>query len=124
MGATVNPRRYQWPVLAWIRLRLPEGMGSGPTASSRAAPSPPLETLRREPVVTDPRKRIFVQETAHGAGILRILWDADSPGILEAEWREPQRRKVSREELRMFWERTRELLTPVGPLPVEAADPR
>ena len=79
-----------WPVVAWIRLRLPPAppvimLTPGPPP----LPDPPLDILEHEPVVTDPRKRIFAYEEESEGGVVRLVWDAEDPAFLEAEFRMP-----------------------------------
>ena len=119
--------RSHWPVVAWIRLKLPPQpppmilMGSSPPPAS-----PPLEILEPNPVTTDPRKRVFAfEEERSGDWVLRIVWDADDPEVLSAEYRAPiYDRRLPRSEVPGFWAAVKEHITPLGPLPVEAADPR
>jgi len=118
--------RTHWPVVAWIRLKIPPPpppavlLGSLPPP-----PDPPLEILLREPVTTDPRKRIFAFEEEHDGWVLRIVWDADDPGLLEAEYRAPlYNRRLPRSDVPVFWSAVKEKTQPLGTLPVEAADPR
>ena len=118
--------RTHWPVVAWIRLRLPPGpapillMGSTPPP-----PAPPLDILERNPVTTDPRKRIFAfEEERDGGWVLRLVWDTDDPGILEAEYRAPlYRQRLPRSEVPGFWAAVKSHTQPLGPLPVDGADP-
>lgn len=86
---------------------------------------PPLDQLVHNPVTTDPRKRVFAHEEDHGDEVYRLVWDSDDPRILEAELRIPAfGRRPSSEEIRRFWEWIRAQVRTIGPLPVEAADPR
>jgi hypothetical protein len=80
----------------------------------------------RNPVATDPRKRVFALEEERGeAAVVRLVWDADDPEVLEAELRTPGfGRRPSSAEIRSFWDWIRTTVRPIGPLPVEAADPR
>jgi hypothetical protein len=88
-------------------------------------PAPPLDILTFNPVSTDPRKRVFAYEEDRGEWVLRIVWDADDPGILEAEYRAPvYGSRLPREQVPMFWAAVKEKIAPIGPLTVEAADPR
>ncbi len=118
--------RTRWPVQAWIRLRLPV---RPPALSLVAGVSPPtlapLDVLEPNPVPTDPRKRVFAFESEHDGWVLRLVWDADQPELLEAEYRAPRlSARLPPEEVRRFWEEVRRLTAPVGPLPVIGADPR
>jgi hypothetical protein len=119
--------RTHWPVVAWIRLKLPERpapmvlMGSAPPP-----PRPPLDILVRNPVTTDPRKHIYhlEEEREDGAWVLRIVWDQDEPGILEAEYRAPvYNRRLARADVPKFWSAVKEKVGVLGPLAVESADP-
>lgn len=86
---------------------------------------PPLDIMVRNPVMTDPRKRVFSYEEDHGEWVLRLVWDSDDPTILEAEYRAPvYDRRLSREKVPMFWKAVKEKTQPLGLLPVDAADPR
>jgi hypothetical protein len=113
-------------VVAWIRLKLPEGPAPISLVPGVAPPVvPPLDVLEPNPVPTDPRKRVFSFEEDHDAWVLRLVWDADEPELLEAEFRAP--RYGSRpppEEVRTFWGEVKRLTSPIGPLVVDGADPR
>jgi hypothetical protein len=87
---------------------------------------PPLDVLEPNPVTTDPRKRIFAYEREQPGGwVLRIVWDADDPEILEAEYRAPfYRQRLPRESVPTFWAAVKEQTASLGPLPVLGADPR
>lgn len=89
-------------------------------------PAPPLNLLERSPVTTDPRKRVYAYEApGPGDAIVRLIWDADDPTVLEAELRAPYYdRRLPKEEVPKFWASVKALIAPLGPLPVEAADPR
>jgi hypothetical protein len=88
-------------------------------------PDPPLEILEKNPVATDPRKRVYAFEQELETGIVRLIWDADDPELLEAELRAPvYGGRVAGERVREFWSAVKALIAPLGPLPVEAADPR
>ena len=89
-------------------------------------PAPPLDVLERSPVTTDPRKRVYAHEVpGPGGAVLRLIWDADDPEVLEAELRAPYYdRRLPKEEVPKFWAAVKVLIAPLGPLPVEAADPR
>ncbi len=123
---SLGASRTHWPVVAWIRLRLPERpapmlLMPGPPPP----PDPPLELLAPNPVATDPRKRVFAYEEEHGAWVVRLVWDADDPLLLEAECRAPlYGQRLPKAELPKFWAAVKALLAPIGPLPVESADPR
>jgi len=118
--------RTRWPVVAWIRLTLPARPplillmpGIAPP------PNPPLDILMPNPVTTDPRKRVYAYEEERGDWVVRLVWDADDPEILEAECRMPlYDRRLPREEVGQFWAAVKELIAPLGPLKVESADPR
>lgn len=109
---------------AWVRLRVPSPpetlvlMGSLPMP-----PSPPLDLLVPEPVSSDPRKRLFAWEGRWQGGVVRLRWDADAAGLLDAEYRIPERRRIAPKEVRAFWEEVKRRVTPLGPLVVESADP-
>jgi hypothetical protein len=114
-----------WPVVAWIRLKLPARPppvmlmpGTPPP------PDPPLEILAPNPVATDPRKRVYAFEADQGDFVVRLVWDSDDPDLLEAECRAPlYHERLPRAEVARFWAAVKELIAPIGPLPVEAADP-
>jgi hypothetical protein len=117
--------RSHWPVVAWIRLRLPPAphpmtlMGSVPPP-----PDPPLEILLRNPVATDPRKRVFAYEEENEDWVLRLIWDADDPTVLAAEYRAPSYdRRPPKDAVLRFWQAVKQKIAPIGPLPIEAADP-
>ncbi len=118
--------RSRWPVVAWIRLKLP---ARPPTVSLVAGVAPPtiapLDVLEPNPVPTDPRKRVFAFEEDHGSWVARLVWDADQPELLEAEYRAPgYGTRLSPEEVRTFWAEVKRLTRPLGPLVVDGADPR
>jgi hypothetical protein len=118
--------RSHWPVVAWIRLKLPP---PAPvimlTPGLPPPPDPPLEILRPNPVPTDPRKRVFAYEEDHDDWVVRLVWDADDPEVLEAECRQPlYDRRLDRARVTQFWAAVKQLVAPIGPLPVEGADPR
>ncbi len=115
-----------WAVAAWVRFRLPELapplvlLGGSPPP-----PRPPLDLLEPEPVATDPTMRVFAHVTEFAPGLIRIAWRANDPGHLVAEYREPLTvARLPPERVRRFWEALRPLLAEIGPLPIEAADPR
>lgn len=118
--------RSRWPVVAWIRLRVPAAPAPlqlipGPPPP----PTPPLERLAPNPVATDPRKRVFAFEEDHPDWVVRLVWDADDPEILEAECRAPlYGARLPATEVRKFWAAVKVLVAPIGPLPVDGADPR
>ena len=118
--------RSRWPVLAWIRLRLPD---RPPTLSLIAGIAPPvvvpLDVLEPNPVPTDPRKRVYSYEQEQDGWVVRLVWDADQPETMEAEYRAPRYGvRLRPEEVRQFWSVVKQLTKPLGPLPVEGADPR
>jgi len=122
---SLGAARSHWPVVAWIRLRLPDRpapmmLTKGPPPP----PDPPLDLLVANPIVTDPRKRVFAFEEDRGETVGRLVWDSEDPGILEAELRAPSwGRRADPEQVRAFWAWVKEKAAPLGPLPVEAADP-
>lgn len=88
-------------------------------------PDPPLELLTPNPVRTDPRKRVYAYEEEHPSWVVRLVWDADEPELLEAECRAPlYGERLPKEEVAKFWTAVRALLAPLGPLAVDGADPR
>jgi hypothetical protein len=88
-------------------------------------PDPPLDILERNPVATDPRKRVYAFEQEAEGRVVRLIWDADDPDLLEAELRVPvYGGRVPRDQVASFWTAVKALIAPIGPLPVEAADPR
>lgn len=89
-------------------------------------PDPPLDILQPNPVPTDPRKRVYAYEEERPEGwVLRLVWDADDPDLLEAEYRAPvYDRRLPRAQVPEFWAVVKERLQPLGPLPVDSADPR
>jgi hypothetical protein len=115
-----------WPVLAWIRLRLPDP--PAPTmlmAGPPPPPAPPLDILRPEAVATDPTVRLYSHLERFGPGAIRLAWQASEPRALVAEYREPQLvARLPAATVRNFWSVVKERLAELGPLPVEAADPR
>ena len=118
--------RTRWPVVAWIRLTLP---ARPPlillTPGVAPPPNPPLDILVPNPVTTDPRKRVYAYEEERGEWVVRLVWDADDPEVLEAECRMPlYDRRLPTEEVGRFWSAVKELIAPLGPLRVESADPR
>ncbi len=110
----------------WIRLRLPVGPPPVSLVPGVAPPTvPPLDVLEPNPVPTDPRKRVFSHEEEHDTWVLRLVWDADQPELLEAEYRAPRYgARLSAGEVRTFWDAVKKLTSPLGPLSVDGADPR
>jgi hypothetical protein len=124
---SLGASRTHWPVVAWIRLKVPPPeapillLGGTPPP-----PPPPLEIMERNPVTTDPRKKVYAYEEERdgGAWVLRLVWDTDDPELLEAELRAPMaNRRPDGALVRSFWAAVRERIAPLGPLPVLAADP-
>ncbi len=118
--------RSRWPVVAWIRLKLPP---TPPpmmlTPGVPPPPQPPLDVLAPNPVPTDARKRVYAYEEDHDDWTVRLVWDADDPELLEAECRAPYYdRRLPASDVPKFWAAVKALIAPIGPLPVEAADPR
>ena len=113
-------------MVAWIRLTLPPR--PAPTLlmpGPPPPPQPPLEILEPNPVPTDPRKRVFAYEEPHADWVVRLVWDADDERTLEAECRAPlYAGRLPREEVAKFWAAVKALVQPLGPLPVDGADPR
>ncbi len=125
---SLGTARTHWPVVAWIRLKLPPPevpmllMGGVPPP-----PAPPLEILEKNPVSTDPRRKVyaFEEERDGGEWVLRLIWDQDDPELLEAELRAPlASRRPGPSQVRDFWTAVKERVAELGPLPVESADPR
>jgi hypothetical protein len=118
--------KSHWPVVAWIRLKVPAPAAPVMlTPGVPPPPDPPLEILERNPVPTDPRKRVYAFEEEHPDWVVRLVWDADDPEVLEAECRAPlYDRRLPRGEVPKFWAAVKALIAPIGPLPVESADPR
>jgi hypothetical protein len=88
-------------------------------------PDPPLDILAPNPVPTDSRKRVYAYEEDHDDWVVRLVWDADDPDILEAECRAPlYDRRLPRADVPRFWAAVKGLIASLGPLAVEAADPR
>jgi hypothetical protein len=124
---SLGTSRTHWPVVAWIRLKVPPPpppmmlMGTSPPP-----PGPPLDILSRNPVPTDPKKRVWAfEEERPGGWILRLVWDADEPEYLEAEYRAPvYNRRLPRTEVPGFWAAVKEKTSEIGPLAVDSADPR
>jgi hypothetical protein len=123
---SLGASRSHWPVVAWIRLKLP---ARPPPMSLMAGvappPDPPLDVLEPNPVTTDPRKRVYAYEEDRGDWVLRLVWDADDPDLLEAEYRAPiYGGRLPPSEVPKFWSSVKKLTEPIGPLPIDAADPR
>ena len=119
--------RSHWPVVGWIRLRLPPQPAPVMlTPGTPPPPEPPLDFLLRNPVATDPRKRVFAYEEERGSYVLRLAWDADDPDYLEAECRKPlYGARLPPGEVAEFWAAVKALVGPtLGPLRVDSADPR
>ena len=118
--------RTHWPVVGWIRLRLPDR--PAPVALVPGVPpppDPPLDLLAPNPIATDPRKRVYAYEEEHDAWVVRLVWDADDPGMLEAECRAPiYGGRLPAREVPRFWAAVKALTAPLGPLAVDGADPR
>jgi hypothetical protein len=88
-------------------------------------PIPPLDILAPNPVPTDPRRRVYAFEMEKPEWVVRLIWDADDPELLEAECRAPlYGERLARSDVPRFWAAVKELVAPLGPLPVESADPR
>jgi hypothetical protein len=121
LGASGN----HWPVVAWIRLRLPPAAAPMTLLGPPLPPDPPLELLEKNPVATDPRKRVYAFEEDWGENVVRLIWDADDPGFLEAELRAPiYGARLPKEEVAPFWAAVKKLIAPLGSLPIDAADPK
>jgi len=118
--------KSRWPVVAWIRLRLPERPPPLSLIPGVAPPpDPPLDVLEPNPVPTDPRKRVYAYEEDRGSWVLRLVWDADDPELLEAEYRAPiYGARLPAKEVPEFWASVKRLTGPIGPLAVDSADPR
>ncbi|MHB8351435.1 MAG: hypothetical protein ACYDFT_01885 [Thermoplasmata archaeon] len=123
------PQRSEWAhwaVLAWVRFRLPEPAPAVLlTRGPPPPPQPPLDILEPEPVATDPTMRVYAHIEELDGGLIRLAWHANDPDHLVAEYREP--RTIARlppDRVRRFWEALRPMVAELGPLPVEAADPR
>ncbi len=95
-------------------------LGGGPPP-----PDPPLDILSINPVRTDPRRKVYAFEEEKEGWVLRLVWDADEPGVLEGEYRAPiYDRRLVRDQVREFWKAVKEKTAPLGPLPIEGADPK
>ena len=117
--------KSRWPVAAWIRLRLPKLpapvlLMPGPPPP----PDPPLDLLEPNPVPTDPRRRVFAYEEDRGDWVVRLVWDTDDPELLEAECRAPYLgQRLPPSMVAAFWAAVKQLIAPIGPLPIDGADP-
>ncbi|MGI0052786.1 MAG: hypothetical protein ACRECR_00810, partial [Thermoplasmata archaeon] len=88
-------------------------------------PVPPLDLMEAEPVATDPSMRVYAHLADLDPGMIRLAWHANDPTHLVAEYREPRSvARLSPERIRRFWDAVRPMLTELGPVPIEAADPR
>ncbi len=118
--------KSRWPVVAWIRLELPERPAPLTLIPGIAPPpDPPLEFLVPNPVPTDPRRRVFAFEEEHDEFVVRLVWDSEDPGLLEAECRAPlYRGRLPSDKVAEFWAAVKTLVAPIAPLVVESADPR
>jgi hypothetical protein len=123
---SLGTSRSRWPVVAWIRLKLPpQPPPMTLMAGAPPPPAPPLDILEPNPVPTDPRKRVYAVEEDHDAWVVRLVWDADDPELLEAECRAPlYGQRLPKEEVVKFWTAVKALVAPLGALPVDGADPR
>jgi hypothetical protein len=113
-------------VVAWIRLKVPPPPAPMMlTPGPPPPPNPPLDVLEPNPVLTDPRKRVYAFESDRGEFVVRLVWDSDDPELLEAECRAPMHgQRPPPDQVRQFWAAVKELVAPIGPLPIESADPR
>ena len=118
--------RTRWPVVAWIRLRVPPRPTPVLLLGGTPPVVPPLDALEPNPVSTDPRKRVYALEEPLGEdAVLRISWDADDPDVLEAELRAPMYgRRPTPEAVRAFWAAVKARTGELGSLAVDGADPR
>jgi hypothetical protein len=116
----------RWPVLAWLRLKVPEP--PAPLLLTRGPPpppSPPVDWLTPEEVATDPSVRLFTFHERTGEGIVRYVWQGSEPEQLLAEYRAPRYiARLTSAQVRAFWAVVKQRLAELGPLPVEGADPR
>jgi hypothetical protein len=116
--------RTHWPVVAWIRLSVPPPPAPMVLSGAPPHPDPPLDELAPNPVTTDPRRRVWALEEERDGWILRLVWDADDPTVLSAECRAPlYSGRPDRAMVNEFWEAVRAKTRPLGPRPVEGADP-
>jgi hypothetical protein len=114
-----------WPVRAWIRLKLPSPPPPLVLLGSPPPPEPPLPILVRRPIVTDPRRAIYTFEEPFEEGAVRLVWNPEEPEGLVAEFRLPELGpRLSSDRVRRFWAAVKARVGELGPLPVEAADPR
>ncbi len=122
---SLGTSKAHWPVVAWIRLRVPPPAAPVMlTGGPPPPPDPPLDTLSPNPVPTDPRRRIYASEEDVADGVLRLVWDSDDPEFLEAELRAPfYGGRLPPDRVREFWREVKERTRPLGPLPVDGADP-
>lgn len=115
-----------WPVVAWIRLRVPPP--PAPMMLTRGPPPPPLppaDWLENEGVPTDPSVTLYSFLEPHGDGAIRYVWAGASPELLLAEYRIPgYLARLPPGEVRRFWAAVKARLGELGPLPVDGADPR
>lgn len=117
--------RTHWPVNAWIRLRLPAAAPLLTLMGTPPPPDPPLEILSRNPVPTDPRRKVWSFEEEHDDWVLRLIWDEDDPEMLAAEYRSPTYgHRPTSGEVSLFWKTVKEKTASLGPLRIEGADPR
>lgn len=117
--------RTHWPVVAWIRLKLPPPPPPMTLLGSPPPPDPPLDLLEHNPVPTDPRRRVFAFEEDREDWVLRLVWDADDPEVLSAELRAPlYGRRPTAMQVTEFWKAVKEKVASLGPLPIDGADPR
>lgn len=122
---SLGAARTRWPVVAWIRLKLPARPPPLTLLGPPAPPDPPLDILQRNPVATDPRRQVYAFEEERGDWVLRLVWDMEDPDVLEAEYRAPMfGGRLSREKVPEFWQAVKFRVQELGPLAVEAADPR
>ena len=123
---SLGTSRSRWPVVAWIRLKRPPSPAPLQlTPGPPPPPSPPLDILEPNPVVTDPRKRVFAYEEEHDGWVVRLIWDTDDAELLEAECRAPlYGTRPTNATVVAFWAAVKALVAPIGPLPVDGADPR
>ncbi len=124
--SSLGVSRTHWPVVGWIRLTVPLAPPPVVLMGPPPPPPPPLDLLEPNPVPTDPARRIFAYEEERPEGwVLRLVWDSDEPGVLEAEYRAPlYDRRLPRAEVPAFWAAVKEKTREIGPLAVQAADPR
>ncbi|MCI4331817.1 MAG: hypothetical protein L3K19_08265 [Thermoplasmata archaeon] len=112
-------------MVAWIRLKLPPPEVPMALLGPPPPPEPPLDLLVRNIVTTDPRKMIYAFEEEIEDGVMRLIWDAEDPEVLEAELRAPiYDRRLPRDKVPGFWREVKARIAPLGPLPVLGADPR